>query len=321
MEHRQKDIQVDSEDSPWTSPRTVLDPEKFGISFSVKQCRNFKLDPRETMTWLIQEAGFRRFRLMSYWNEHEKQPGTYDFAELDWQIALAAAQGCQVTLCLGARQPRWPESHWPKWAWEASKAERSAALLRYIETVVNRYKDNPAIVSYQLENEALLKAFGEKPEVDRARLRQEYDLVKRLDPDRPVVMTTSTSWGIPLRKPIPDIVGFSYYQIVYSAGAYHTAFHTPLLHRVRKRLIRLTKRKPVFIHELQLEPWGPTAIWKMDATEQDKSMGPKQIAHNVGLAKRVGAYPIDIWGAEWWYWRYKTHHDATIWQAVKAALV
>jgi hypothetical protein len=305
MERRQRDLQK----------------PLIGVSFSLKQCRNFKLDGRETLQWLISEAGFRRFRLMSYWNEHEKQPGVYDFSQLDWQMDMAAQHGCQVTLCLGARQPRWPENHWPQWAWDADAATRSNALLAYIAVVVKRYKEHPALQSYQLENEALLQAFGNRPEVDRRRLRQEFALVKQLDPHHPVAMSTSTSWGIPIRRPTPDIVGFSYYQLFYASKdqAYHTAFHTPRLHRWRRRLIRLLKRRPVFIHELQLEPWGPTAIWKMDSGEQDKSMGPAQIAKNIALAKAVGASPIDLWGGEWWYWRLK-QGDASIWQAVKAAI-
>lgn len=272
------------------------------------------------MSWLIDDAGFRRFRLMSYWNEHEKEPGKYDFTQLDWQIGMASNNGCLVSLCLGARQPRWPENHWPDWALKLTREERSKALLAFIKKVVERYRDRDCIVSYQLENEALLKSFGRNPEVDRKRLRQEYDLVKNLDPKRPVIMSTSTSWGIPIRKPIPDLVGFSYYQVVYSKGAYHTAFHTPLLHRSRKRLIRIIKRRPVFIHELQLEPWGPTAIWKMPVKEQDKSMGPAQIKKNVGLARKVKAYPIDLWGGEWWYWRFKSVKDPTTWLAVQSAL-
>jgi hypothetical protein len=36
----------------------------------------------------IQDLGVRRFRLMSYWDEHEKTPGDYDFKELDAQIAM-----------------------------------------------------------------------------------------------------------------------------------------------------------------------------------------------------------------------------------------
>jgi len=304
---------------PVDTPR-IIDPQKFGVSFSVKQCRSFGIDPKETMRWLIEQAGFRRFRLMSYWNEHEKQPGVYDFSQLDWQIELARRNGCLITLCLGARQPRWPENHWPKWAWEAPKNERSRALLRYIEAVVQRYKDYDHIVSYQLENEALLKAFGEKPEVDRARLRSEYNLVKRLDPHRPVIMTTSTSWGIPMRKPVPDIVGFSFYRILYGQGRYHHAFHFPMLDRARALGIKLFHAKPSFVHELQLEPWGPTAIWKMQIPEQDKSMGTEHIKANVRLAKRTNLYPIDIWGGEWWYWRLKVLQDPTTWVTVSEEL-
>jgi hypothetical protein len=57
----------------------------------------------------------------------------------------------------------------------------------------------------------------------------------------------------------------------------------------------------------------------MDSKEQAKSMSPDQIQENIRLAKAVKAYPIDLWGAEWWYWRYK-QGDKSIWQAVKEAV-
>jgi hypothetical protein len=295
-------------------------PVSYGVSFSLKQCRNFAIDPKLTLRWLLYTAGFRRVRLMSYWNEHEKTPGEYDFSQLDWQIAMAEKAEAIVTLCLGARQPRWPENHWPEWAWEADTDERTEALLQYIEAVVSRYRNRKCVVSYQLENEALLKSFGERGEVDRQRLRQEYNLVKSLDASRPTIMTTSTSWGIPLRQPIPDIVGFSYYQVLYRDGGYTTALHRPWLDRLRAVLIKLLDGKSSFIHELQLEPWGPTAIWKMPAEEQDKSMSRGQIKKNLELARKTGLSPIDLWGGEWWYWRLKKHNDASIWQAVKETL-
>lgn len=303
-----------------TSPSTQVDPQQFGVSFSLKQCRNFGIDPKTTFRWLIHEAGFRRFRLMSYWNEHEKQPGKYDFSELDWQIAEAAKEGCLVTLCLGARQPRWPENHWPDWAWELPKAKRSDALLRYITEVVMRYRTYDCIVSYQLENEALLKSFGRRPEVDRKRLRQEYSLIKKLDPKRPIIMSTSTFWGIPVRQPRPDIVGFSYYHTVHTKKGYRSAHHQAWLHRFRSLAIRQLLQRPTFIHELQLEPWGPTAIWKMPVPEQDKSMSVNHIRRNVALARKTGLCPIDIWGGEWWYWRFTHVKDPTIWLAVQSAL-
>ena len=257
---------------------------------------------------------------MSYWNEHEKTQGVYDFTELDWQIDMACQNGCLVTLCLGARQPRWPENHWPDWAWQASKKKRTAALLKYIQIVVERYKDRDVIVSYQLENEALLKSFGTRAEVNRRRLRQEFRLVKKLDPKRPVIMSTSNSWGIPLRRPIPDVIGFSYYRIVYRKGKYIHAPHWPWLDRMRARTIRLLYGRPSFIHELQLEPWGSNAIWKMTVPEQAKSMNPEYIATNVMLAKKTKLHQIDLWGGEWWYWRFTQIHDPSIWLAVQQAL-
>lgn len=286
-------------------PPTKKITNNFGVSFSIKQCRSFDINPHDCLDWLINEGGFMRFRLMSYWNEHEPTPGAYDFTELDWQIKRITKAGGTVSLCLGARQPRWPENHWPDWAWELSKPERTKALLKYIETVVERYRDEPAITTYQLENEALLKEFGQRPEVDRDRLLSEYRLVKQLDPERPIIMTTSTSWGIPVRKPIPDMVGFSYYQVHFNPTKlrYTTSFHTPLLHRMRAFLIRILHRKPSFIHELQLEPWGPKNIWEMTLEEQDISMSPEQIQRNIALARATKLQPIDLWGGEWWYWR------------------
>lgn len=297
----------------------TIDPQQFGVTFSLKQCRSFGIDGRQTLNWLISEAGFCRFRLMSYWNEHERTSGKYDFSSLDWQLERIAQAGGIVSLCLGARQPRWPENHWPDWAWQLNTIERSKALLQYVQIVVERYRDQPVIVSYQLENEALLQNWGERSDVNRQRLQQEYQLVKRLDPRRPIIMTTSTSWGIPIRQPIPDSVGFSFYHTLYRDGAYHKSLLYPWVHRLRKYAIRLIHNKPVFIHELQLEPWGPEAIWKMTNEEQAKSMNPQQIAQNITLARAIRARPIDLWGGEWWYWRLQQGDD-TIWQAVKTAL-
>lgn len=297
----------------------IIDPNQFGISFSYKQCQAFNLNQQKALRWLL-DQGFRRFRLMSYWNEHEKSPGEYEFSILDEQVQMIAKAGGEISLCLGARQPRWPENHWPEWVLKESKFERSKALYNYLVTVVDRYKNEEAIKSYQLENEALLKKFGRNPEVDRHRLFVEYRVIKRVDKTRPIIMTTSNGWGVPIIGPIPDAVGFSYYTVMYRKGRYNQTVQKPWLHRLRKQFINLFWRKPVFIHELQCEPWGPTAIWKMDIAEQDKSMNPEQIQQNIALAKSIVAAPIDLWGAEWWYWRLTRHKDPTIWQAVRLAI-
>lgn len=292
----------------------MIDPAKYGVSFSLKQCRNFAIDPHKCLNWLIAKD-WRRFRLMSYWNEHEKEQGSYDFSELDWQLNRIAKASGIVTLSLGVKQPRWPEYHWPAWALSLSQEDRAAALLTYIEKVIQHVKNRSEIISYQLENEALLQGFGRNIDINRRRLRDEFDLVHSLDPTRPIIMSTSNGWGIPLRKPIPDIIGFSLYTIMHTNGRYTETIQKPWLHRLRRRLIR----QPVFIHELQCEPWGPSAIWKMSSEEQAKSMNTEQITANIRAAQKIGAYPIDLWGAEWWYWLYATH-NTTIANAIHEAL-
>lgn len=291
-----------------------MNPTTWGVSFSIKQCRDLDVDWQDCLHWALKQ-GWRRFRLMSYWDEIEAIQGSYDFAALDEQIKLIAEQGGIVTLCLGVKQPRWPEYHWPTWAHDLETDQRDQALLAFVSAVVERYRGNSAIVSWQLENEALLHGFGEQIQIDRGRLRREYLLVKKLDPTRAVIMSTSNSWGLPVRRPLPDIIGFSHYTVKYARGKYSHRAQLIWLHRLRK----LLAPRPVFVHELQLEPWGPRAIWEMSAEEQNKSMGPAQIAHNVRAGRAIKASPIDLWGLEWWYARHLSGDEGP-WQAVRKAL-
>ena len=293
----------------------------YGVSFSIKQCRNFTINHETCLLWLLEDMKFRRFRLMSYWNEIEPTPGNYNFAWLDKQITIIEKKQATMSLCLGARQPRWPENHWPDWAWELNTNERTAKLLDFITIVVERYKHSTGIVSYQLENEALLQSFGKRPEVIRSRILKEFLLVKKLDSKQPIIMSTSDSWGTPLRKPIPDIVGFSLYTRVYNdrKKSYTKQRNSALQFRLRSNIIKSLWGRDSFIHELQLEPWGPQSIWNMTRAEQDKTMSMKGIIDNVAMARATKLTPIDLWGGEWWYWRY-SNNDNSIAEAVKEAI-
>lgn len=196
-----------------------MDSPRFGVSFSAPYAEYLGIHPQTCMKESITDLGVKRFRLMSYWNRHETQKGTYDFRDLDWQMKLAEKHGVEVTLCLGLKQPRWPESHWPTWAKNTTKEEWQQHLLDFIHTAVTRYKDYSCIVSYQLENEAMLRSFGEAGDFDRNRLKRELELIKSLDPTRPVIMSTSDSWGIPVFGPRPDVYGFSIYIGIFTAEA------------------------------------------------------------------------------------------------------
>lgn len=291
---------------------------RLGASFSVSYAQYLGLDPKKCLKAAVDDLGVRRLRLMSYWNRLEPAQGEYDWRELDWQIELAEKAGAEVTLCLGLRQPRWPESHWPDWARELPDDQWQKRLLDFIAEVVKRYKDKACIVSYQLENEALLRTFGENGNFDRSRLKREFALIKQLDPSRPVIMSTSDSWGIPVFGPRPDKYAFSIYRYFYDKGTYRHASRPALFYRLRALVIRLAKWRQVFIHELQAEPWGPKPIPEMDLEEQFKSINPARVKEAVAYARRTGLQPIDIWGLEWWYWLLVEQSHTEIWNYMRA---
>lgn len=291
----------------------------FGASFSVPYAQYLGLDPKACLTAAIEDLGVRRFRLMSYWNRLEPTQGLYDFSELDWQIDIAEAAGAEVTLCLGLRQPRWPENHWPDWAFGTPDTVWQPALLAFIEAVLNRYKDKQCIVSYQLENETLLKSFGQNGNFDRKRLRREFRLVKSLDPSRPVIMTTSDSWGIPWLGPLPDIVGFSIYRYLYDEKKrrYVASSRSAHFYSLRATLIRLFRRRPTYIHELQAEPWGPMPIPEMSLDEQFQSINPARVRETIEYARETALLPVDMWGLEWWYRLKQQHGHSEIWNYMR----
>lgn len=290
---------------------------RFGASFSVPYAEYLGISPRECLKASLVDLGVRRLRLMTYWNRVEKKRGKYSFREIDWQIKMAEKHGAVVTLCLGLRQPRWPENHWPAWARNLPEDEWQTALLNFIEAVVRRYRGYDCVISWQLENEAFNRNFGLDGNFDRERLKREMELVKTLDPNRPVIMTASNSWGVPLLGPRADIYGFSVYRYVYRKEKYWLTRLTPGFFRLRALIVRLLQFRKAFIHELQAEPWGPKGIPDMSIKEQFKSMNPLRVQEAVRFAASAGLYPADLWGLEWWYWLKTRHRRPQIWDYMR----
>ncbi len=297
----------------------VRDPN-LGVSFSREQSEHYGLDWKANFTALLDDVGLKHFRLMSYWSSHEKVRGQFDFSDLDWEVSQAAKRGATVDITLGLRQPRWPECWEPDWAHQLSGNAWKQAMYAYIEVVVNRYKNNPTVVHWQLENEAMNNWFGGCGAPDRQRLNEEYALVKKLDPSRNIRMSLSDQHGLPLGTPVPDEYGFSVYRIVwntFSPWHFYIVYPTPIwYHRLRAMVIDWIQHKPIYIHELQMEPWGPKDTKDLSVDEQNKSMNVDQLGKSLTFARQIGAKDIDMWGSEWWYWR-KVNGDPSIWNAVK----
>lgn len=306
---------------------TPIQNARYGASFSPQYAQQLGVDWHSNLKALLDDMQLRDFRLMSYWPQIQpKQNEPYRFSDLDWQVSQIGERHGHVSLAVGLRQPRWPECHEPDWATELSYQQWQNELNAYLTAVITRYRNNPTITSYQLENESLNDWFGGCQSgyatVNlRQRLVAEYQMIKRLDPTRPIVMSLSDEHGLPLGKPVPDVYGISMYRIVWNdKGPFHFYLNYPApvwWHRLRDWAVRALHRRPVIIHELQMEPWGPEATKDMSIDEQNRSMSPAQIHKNFEFARRTGVQQQYLWGSEWWYWRKTKLHDPSIWNAVK----
>lgn len=298
---------------------------KFGATFIPSYARYFDLEPESTLQAMIDDLNIRHFRITSYWSEIERTPGQYDFTELDWQFNKIQDAGGTVSLTLGLRQPRWPECHMPAWAEKQAKEQWYPQLKTFIGKVVERYKDHPSLETYQLENEFFLKAFGICPDHSRDRLVDEFNYVKRLDPNTPIIVTRSNNaWGWPIYAPIPDISGVSIYKRVWDKTITKRYFEYPFPAWFYAFLAggnKIITGKDLMVHELQAEPWGPNkGIKDISIKEQNKSLSPKRLTDRIRYGKATGMREIDLWGVEMWYWRKVKLHDPSLWEAGKAAI-
>ena len=309
----------------WYKIKHANEPLKIGVTYIADYSRYFGLDPKETMLALRDDMGFKRFRLVSYWKNIEPENGKYDFSELDWQFDQVEAVGGEVSLAIGLRQPRWPECHFPNWiSAHDDEAKWKSELYEYMEAVVNHFKERKSLVSYQLENEYFLGVFGECPPSERPRLIEEFDLVKKTDPDHPIILSLANNYfGIPTGEPRADQFGVSVYKRVWDKTVTKRYFEypfTPLYYAYRAGLTEIFTGRDSMLHELQAEPWTPVGVKDASIAEQNKSMDVERLKSRVAYGIETGFRDIDLWGGEWWYWRKVKLNDPSLWNAVKESL-
>ena len=297
-------------------------PVSYGVSFIPDYAQSLGLNPEETMTALL-NIGIRQFRLTSYWSDIAPSPNSYDFSQLDWEFQLANQYGAKITLTLGLRQPRWPECHFPNWAQNEPTSTWQNQLYGFMTAVVNRYKNNPALENYQLENEYFLKGFGNCTDFSRQRLVHEYNLVKKLDLKHQIIVGRSNNAiGIPLGAPKADEYSISIYTRVWDANLTHRYLTYPFPSWYYAFLAGIQKiflGKNMVIDEMQAEAWPPDgkSITQVSLNEQNKSMNANELKYSFNFAKKTGMKSVDMWGAEYWYYRMVILHDPSLWNVAK----
>jgi hypothetical protein len=301
-------------------------PLVLGATFIPDYAQSFGLDPQATLNAMLGDLGLKQIRLVSYWEDIEPAPGTYDFSQLDWEFALANKYGAKVSLSVGLRQPRWPECHQPTWVNNEPENVWQPQLNSFMKAVINRYKNNPALSDYELENEYFMSVFGTCTNFDRSRLVSEFNMVKQLDPEHKVIISRSDNWvGIPVGQPTPDEFAISIYKRVWDSNFTHRYFEYPLPPWFYSALAgseELLSGKDMIVHELQAEPWPPKGEAIVDAplSEQFKSMDASRLQARIKYGEDTGMRTIDLWGAEWWYWLKVDKNDSSVWNVVKQAV-
>lgn len=291
----------------WLVQKPVPETITYGMSFNTPYARELGLDPKKTYDAILDDLGVRHLRLAAHWPMIEPANNTYNFQEIDYQIRRAEEVGAEVVFAVGRRLPRWPECHVPEWAKTLDVETKQAEQLEYMEKVITRYKDSPAIKVWQVENEPFLEvfAFEHCGVLDEDFLDKEIEFVRSLDPSRPILITDSGNlgtWQGAFSR--GDMFGTSVYVHFWNPelGQFRTLL-PPWFYRVKDKFSKLVHGdKETVLIELSAEPWLVEPITQVPLETQFTRMNLEKFEDILQYAEETRYEKQYLWGAEWWYW-------------------
>lgn len=294
------------------------DTYQYGVSFNIPYAEELGLDWEEVYTAILDDLGVRHLRLAAHWPIVEPQNDKWNFVELDRQLALAEERGAEVILAVGRRLPRWPECHVPEWAQGKSWEEQKEEIRMYLTTVIERYRDNSAVISWQIENEPFLTVFAYEHcgDLDKDFLDEEIALVHALDPSRSVLVTDSGNLGTWIgayRR--GDDFGTSVYIYLWNeaTGPLKTVL-PPEAYIAKRKLMELVfGEKETMLIELSAEPWLNKQIVDTEIEVQLERMNIEKFNEILEYARETRLEKQYLWGAEWWYWL-REHDHPEFWE-------
>ncbi len=292
----------------------------WGVNFSQKQAESLDLDWQDVFISLLEDLGVRNLKIAAHWDLLEKEKGYYSFDDLDWQIEEAKLRGAKVLLAIGMKTPRWPECHIPAWGKDLRKEEQQESIMKLLEVIVLRYRGSKTIWAWQVENEPFFP-FGECPWRDTKFLKKEINLVKSLDPQRPVVISDSGEFSFWIAAArLGDMVSSTLHREVWfkELKAYFTYPLRPVFYWRKAQIIKKLFNKEVIIGELQTEPWCPNFLLSAcPFREQEEKMNLARFQKNIQFGRETGLKEFYLWGAEWWYWMKEKQNKPEIWDEAK----
>lgn len=292
----------------------------WGVNFSQERAERFGLDWKQVFLAIVKDLRVRNIKISVNWDYVEGEgQGSFYFNDLDWQMEEAEKSGAKVILAIGRKTPGWPECHLPVWAKNKTEEEQKTAILNLLKMIVNRYKDSPSLAYWQVENEPFFP-FGECSWRDDNFLKKEIELVKSLDPLKPVVITESGEFSLWMKAAwYGDTVGMTTYRKAWfrEINSYIDYPIPPVFYGRKAVLIDLLFNKKTMCVEFQAEPWGPEWNYTLPLGEQLKSFDIDSLKKNISYAKRTGLNDFYFWGTEWWYWMKEKNNQPEFWNEIK----
>lgn len=308
-----------------------------GASFSHRHLENLGLDPLPALK-AFKQIGLNWVRLGCYWDEIEKDKRKYSFARIRRLITACQKLDLDIVLTVGMKAPRYPEFYLPTWLEKKVKIHKGRSfdtnhqklrqpLLKYLAQTIETLKHYSAIKIWQVENEPLDPSGPNRWRITTRLLKEEVDLVRGLDPNRPILINlwgNKLIWKVLYRHSVKlaDIIGLDlYFKVPFSLfGHFHHYFGPIISDKTYQENIAQIKSsgKQVWLTELQTEPWEPKEL--VTSKENPPSCLPQDIIEN---SKRVLNWGLDgllFWGFEYWYWR-KEQGDERYWNNAKRAII
>jgi len=280
------------------------------------------------------------------------------YDQLDWMMNEAKRAHQPIVLTVGMKALGWPEFFIPASAMPATALQQGQdvaldssfrdAALAFVDDTVLRYRDNPALVAWQIENEPFNRAGPQRLWIDAEFLRDEMTSVRQLDSHhRPLIVNAfshfnllfdqaSARQGFDLRQWLGfdadsaerdglaalnrgEVLGLD----VYTAIGYKFLGQDHLSQAdsdwpdrlARVRDLAKQQGKQAWITEAQAEPWESASSNYTDP----KSTSPQAIRSIFANLKDAGFTTVLFWGSEYWLWR-EDHGDSRWTDTIKTIL-
>lgn len=296
----------------------------YGLNFSNKYASELNQDWKSTFDYMVNNMPTKKYRLVVYWDEVQKDQNIYDYSNIKYQLnKLDQNPESEVILNIGRKVIRYPECHEPKW-WQDLRDERAQklALLKYVEKTTQELKNYKSIKYWQVENESMFP-FGECTKISGLvdLLKEEVATVRKVDPSRKILIQDSGEGGfwIPSSK-IGDYLGISMYRKVWfdffgMMSSYSFPLKYPIgssFYKIKAFMLGIPLEK-IKATEIQAEPWGPVRNYNLRDSEIAETMSQQDFENVFIFTKETGFDEFYLWGVEWWYHMKVKHNNSFYW--------